>query len=294
MSAKAAQLRTLLNSQEMCVIMEAHNGLSARLVEEAGFQAIWASGLAISCSLGVRDCNEASWTQVLEVLEFMEDATDLPILLDGDTGYGNFNNVRRLVKKLSWRGSAGVCLEDKVFPKKNSFANGQPEDLVDVNEFAGKIRAAKDSQRDDNFVVVARTEAYIVGRGTDEAIDRASRYAEAGADAILVHSKRSDSNEIEAFMARWNGCAPIIVVPTTYSHVPLRQFSVLGISNVIFANHAIRTVAHALEKNLRLLRTTLDLSVLEGKVATVEELFRLQNMFELEAAEKRYLPGKAI
>ena len=80
--------------------MEAHNGMSAKIVEEAGFKGIWASGLTISAALGVRDNNEASWTQVLEVLEFMSDNTSIPILLDGDTGYGNFNNMRRLVKKL--------------------------------------------------------------------------------------------------------------------------------------------------------------------------------------------------
>ena len=104
--------------------MEAHNGLSARIVEEAGFRGIWASGLSISAALGVRDNNEASWTQVLEVVEFMSDATDIPILLDGDTGYGNFNNMRRLVRKLEQRGVAAVCIEDKLFPKTNSFIGG--------------------------------------------------------------------------------------------------------------------------------------------------------------------------
>lgn len=84
------------------------------------FAGIWASGLSISAQMGLRDNNEASWTQVLEVLEYMSDAADLPILVDGDTGYGNFNNARRLVRKLEQRGIAGVCLEDKVFPKTNS------------------------------------------------------------------------------------------------------------------------------------------------------------------------------
>jgi hypothetical protein len=93
----AARLRQQLRSSELTILMEAHNGLSAKLAAEAGFEAIWGSGLSIAASLGVRDNNEASWTQVLEVVEFMVDASNLPILLDGDTGYGNFNNVRRLV-----------------------------------------------------------------------------------------------------------------------------------------------------------------------------------------------------
>ena len=111
-------------------ICEAHNGISAKIVEEAGFKGIWASGLTISASMGVRDSNEASWTQILEDLEFMSDITSIPILLDGDTGYGNFNNMRRLVQKLEQRKIAGVCIEDKVFPKTNSFIDSEKQPLA--------------------------------------------------------------------------------------------------------------------------------------------------------------------
>ena len=199
-STRARRLRGMLCSDRTTVLMEAHNGLSAKLAAEAGFEALWGSGLAISAAMGVRDSNEASWTQVLEVLEFMADATDLPILLDGDTGYGNFNNVRRLVAKLEQRGIAGVCLEDKLFPKTNSFIDSDRQALAEVDEFCGKLRAAKDAQHDPDFVVVARTEAFIAGWGLEEAVLRATAYAENGADVILVHSKRSDSRDILAFM----------------------------------------------------------------------------------------------
>src|SRR5215831_18038984 len=118
-----------------------------------------ASGLSISAQLGVRDNNEASWTQVVDVLEFMADASDLPILLDGDTGYGNFNNMRRLVRKLEQRGIAGVCIEDKLFPKTNSFIDSERQQLADIDEFCGKIAAGKEAQSDDDFCVVARVEA---------------------------------------------------------------------------------------------------------------------------------------
>jgi phosphoenolpyruvate phosphomutase len=160
---KTTLLRRLITRPELAFLMEAHNGLSARVVEEAGFEGVWASGLSIAAALGVRDANEASWTQVLEVVEFMSDATRLPILLDGDTGYGNFNSVRRLVRKLGQRGVAGVCLEDKLFPKTNSFLNGTAQPLAEVEEFCGKIRAGKDAQPCDDFVVVARVEALIAG-----------------------------------------------------------------------------------------------------------------------------------
>ena len=130
--SRSARLREMLLSSETEFLMEAHNGLSARIVREAGFKGIWASGLAISAQFGVRDNNEASWTQVVDNLEFMADAGDLPILLDGDTGYGNFNNVRRLVRKLEQRGIAGVCIEDKIFPKTNSFIGGERQPLADL------------------------------------------------------------------------------------------------------------------------------------------------------------------
>ena len=188
---KTAQFRQLLDSPQLEFLLEAHNGLSARIAEEAGFKAIWASGLCISAQYGVRDNNEASWTQVLEMLEFMADATRIPILLDGDTGYGNFNNVRRLVRKLEQRGIAGVCIEDKLFPKTNSFIDGDKQPLADVDEFCGRIKAGKDAQGDDDFAIVARVEAFIAGWGLDEALRRAEAYHAAGADGILIHSALS-------------------------------------------------------------------------------------------------------
>ena len=107
--SRAATFRAMLGSSDLEFIIEAHNGLSAKIAEEAGFKGLWGSGLAISAAMGVRDNNEASWTQLLENLEFMTDATSIPLLLDGDTGYGNFNNARRLVRKLCQLGVAAVC-----------------------------------------------------------------------------------------------------------------------------------------------------------------------------------------
>src|SRR5262245_23786472 len=150
---RTSQLRRILTRPGLDYLLEAHNGLSAKVVEEAGFPAIWASGLSISASLGLRDSNEASWTQVLDVLEYMADSARIPILVDGDTGYGNFNNTRRLVQKLEQHGLAGVCIEDKLFPKTNSFLNGLRQPLADVQEFCGRIRAAKDAQNDQDFVL---------------------------------------------------------------------------------------------------------------------------------------------
>src|SRR5229473_2689833 len=289
---RAAALRAEIYSPFMTFLMEAHSGLSAKIVEEAGFPGIWASGLSISASLGLRDSNEASWTQVLEVLEFMAESTKLPILVDGDTGYGNFNNVRRLVRKLCERRVAGVCIEDKLFPKTNSFV-GERQPLAGIEEFSGRIKAGKDSQSDDDFVIVARTEALISGYGLDEALLRAEAYHAAGADAILIHSKQKTASEILAFAERWQNRCPLIIVPTTYHSTPTSLFRQAGISTVIWANHNLRAAITAMRDTSRRIWEDESLREVEGRVASVQDIFRLVGNAELEAAERRYLPARA-
>ena len=268
--------------------MEAHNGLSAKIVQEAGFEGIWASGLSISTALGVRDNNEASWTQVLEVLEFMSDATDIPILLDGDTGYGNFNNFRRLVTKLCARNIAGVCIEDKLFPKTNSFL-GEHQPLADVDEFCGKIRAGKDCQTDDDFCIVARVEALIAGRSMDEALLRAEAYHAAGADAILIHSKQQTADEILTFCKYWDNRCPVVIVPTRYYTTPTEQFRQAKVSVIIWANHNLRTSISAMRDVCRMVMAEQSLVTAEEKIASLQDVFALAGNSELQEAEKLYL-----
>lgn len=288
---KTTQLRTLLSSPKLEFLMEAHNGLSAKIVEEAGFKGIWGSGLSISASLGLRDNNEASWTQVLDVVEYMSDATTIPILLDADTGYGNFNNVRRLVRKLEQREIAGMCIEDKLFPKSNSFREGKPQPMAPMEEFVGKIRAAKDTQLDPDFCVVARVEALIAGYGLEEALRRAHAYAEAGADAVLIHSKLATAFQICSFMEQWRQECPVVIVPTKYYRTPTDEFEQAGVSVVVWANHLMRSSITAMQRVARQIQRERSLIEVEPKVAPLAEVFRLQNEDELCAAESKYLPN---
>tara|TARA_Y100001970_G_scaffold293813_1_gene443424 strand:- start:2335 stop:3933 length:1599 start_codon:yes stop_codon:yes gene_type:complete len=292
MRKKTQQLKTLLNSSSLETILEAHNGISAKIVEEVGFKGIWASGLAISSSLGVRDNNELSWTQVLEICDYINDAVDIPILLDGDTGYGNFNNMRRLVKKLEQIGVAGVCIEDKLFPKTNSFISGNMQPLADLEEFCGKIKSGKDTQLDDDFCIVARVEAFIAGWGLNEAIKRAEAYRKSGADAILIHSKEPDSNQIEEFMTEWGDRHPIVIVPTKYFSTPTKKFEDLNISLVIWANHMIRTSISAMQNTAKKIYQDNSLISVENEIVKVSEIFRLQGVDELKKSEEKYLPSK--
>jgi phosphoenolpyruvate mutase len=287
----ACRFKQLLVSTETpSIIMEAHSGLSAKIVENAGFKGIWGSGLSISASLGVRDANEASWTQVVDVVKYMKNATDIPILLDGDTGFGNFNNARILVKELDKIGVAGVCIEDKIFPKTNSFI-GENQELANIDEFCGKIRACKDSQLSEDFTVVARIEAFIAGAGLEEAITRANAYQDAGADAILVHSKKTTPIEISQFMTEWNKKhkkIPVIIVPTTY-FTSYEDLSSLGVSMIIFANHNIRASVTAMENICENIYNNKSISNLNN-ICTVKHIFDLQGEDELQEAEKKYLP----
>ena len=291
MLAKSTQFKQMLESNQLEFILEAHNGLSAKIVEETGFKGIWGSGLAISAALGVRDNNEASWTQVLDVVEFMSDNTTIPIMLDADTGYGNFNNVRRLVKKLEQRKIAAMCIEDKLFPKTNSFINGEAQELAKIDEFAGKIKAAKDTQEDPDFCVVARIEAFIAGWGLDEALKRAEAYSNAGADALLVHSKKSTADDIFNFMAQWKDTCPVVIVPTMYYNTPVEELQKCGVSLVIWANHLLRSSVKAMQDTAAQIYKESSIKSVESEIVSVKEVFRLQNAAELKEAEKIYLPS---
>jgi phosphoenolpyruvate phosphomutase len=285
---KTSQLKNLLQSGQTEFILEAHNGLAAKIVEEAGFKGIWGSGLALSAQHAVRDNNELSWTEVVGMLEFMSDATAIPILLDGDTGYGDFNNMRRLVRKLEQRDIAGVCIEDKLFPKANSFIQGEQQELEDIETFCGKIQAGKDAQADEDFCIVARVEAFIAGWGLAEALKRGEAYRRAGADAILIHSKLARPDEILAFAQEWDNRCPLVIVPTKYYSTPTEVFRQHKISLVIWANHLIRANIAAMQATARSIFKSESLVDVEGRVATVPEIFRLQGADELLEAEKIY------
>src|SRR5205823_1809104 len=290
--SKTQQFKQLLQSRRLEFLMEAHNALSARIVEETGFGGIWASGLSISAALGVRDNNEASWTQVLEVVEFMSDATHIPILLDGDTGYGNFNNMRRLLKKLEQRGVAAVCIEDKLFPKTNSFIGSERQPLATIDEFTGKIKAVKDAQSDPEFCLVARLEGFIAGWGIDEMLLRAEAYHLAGADALLIHSKKVTPDQVLAFAKTWANKCPLMIVPTTYYSTPVEVFEQAGIAVVIWANQNVRSSIAAMQATTRRIFAERSIQNVEDGIVPIKEVFRLQNAEELLLAEELYLPKR--
>ncbi|WP_051731873.1 phosphoenolpyruvate mutase [Kitasatospora phosalacinea] len=296
-STPGQRLRHLLAQTEPVQLMGAHDGLSARIAAAEGFPALWASGLCMSTARGVRDSDEATWSELLDLAATMiEAAPGVPVLIDGDTGYGNFNTARRFAARAERIGAAGVCFEDKVFPKMNSFF-GDGHALAPVPEFCGKIRACKDGQRDPGFLVVARTETLIAGRPVEEALERAEAYAEAGADALFIHSRKPTPVEIAGFLERYDGRLPVVIAPTTFHTPTVDEFGRLGVSGVIWANHSMRASFAAMRDVCQQIRSNRGISAVEGQVASLKEVFGLLEYEALEADEAAYtgaLGGAAV
>ncbi|MCC8938657.1 phosphoenolpyruvate mutase [Bradyrhizobium sp. Arg62] len=275
-------------SSELSFLMEAHDGLSAAIAERAGFKGLWASGLSIASSLGYRDANEASWSQLVDAVERIVDSSQLPVLVDGDGGFGNFNNARLLARKLRQCGAAGVALEDSCFPKMNSFV-GDRHPLADIDEFSGRLRAVKDTVADD-LILVSRIESLIAGHEIDEAISRAHAYADAGSDAILIHSRRTAADEIFAFTRAWQNKLPVVIVPTKYYRTPVSAYRRARISTVIWANHSMRAAIAAMQRVCSRILAEENTASIEPSIATLDEVFELLRYDELAGAEARYLP----
>ncbi|WP_342710021.1 phosphoenolpyruvate mutase [Bradyrhizobium sp. B124] len=287
-SSFADTLRAQVCSKNtLSFLMEAHDGLSATIAQRAGFKGLWASGRSIASSLGYRDANEASWGQLVDAVERIVDSGQLPVLVDGDGGFGNFNNARLLARKLHQRGAAGVTLEDNCFPKINSFV-GDRHPLADIDEFSGRLRAVKDTVADD-LVLVARIEALIAGHGLYEAISRAHAYAEAGADAILIHSRMSSADEILSFTRTWQNKLPVVVVPTTYYRTPTSEYCRARISTVIWANHSMRAALASMRQVCDRIFADQNATDVEPDIATLDDVFNMINYKELASAEALYL-----
>ena len=284
------QLKDKTASGELITLMSAHNPLSARLAEEAGFDGIWASGFELSAAYGVPDASLLSLTQHLDMTRAICEQVAVPVVADIDTGYGNAINVLHVVRAYAGAGAAAIVIEDKVFPKDTSLLAGGRQELVRVEEFQGKIEAARQAGKDRDVLVIARTEALIADLGLDEALHRGAAYAEAGADMLLVHSRRETPDEIVAFTERWPGTIPIVLVPTAYPDLTEARIKALGkIAIVIYANHAIRAAVGAMRQVFAAIRRDGGIHLVDKQIVSVEDIFDLQRGGAMKAAEKKYL-----
>jgi 2-methylisocitrate lyase-like PEP mutase family enzyme len=264
----ARRLRQLIGGEDIVVAPGVFDGLSARLVEQAGFQVIYASGGAISRGAGYPDLGLLSLNEVADRLAGIVDATGIPVIADADTGFGNGLNVRRMTRLYERLGVSGYHIEDQQFPKRCGHL--EDKSLVTAAEMCLKIRVARDSLIDPDFVIIARTDAIAV-EGLSRALDRARAYLEAGADMIFVEAPES-IEQIEQI-------ATAIPQPKLINMfhggktplVPLKRLQELGYKLVIIPSDLQRAAIRAMQKTLLAIRTSGDSSALAAEMASFKE-----------------------
>ncbi|MBB70843.1 MAG: isocitrate lyase [Legionellales bacterium] len=274
-----AQLHHLIHSDELIIAPGAFDGLSARLVEQAGFNAIYASGGAIARSCGFPDIGLISFAEVCSRLQHMVEVTNTPIIADADTGFGNVINVQRTVKTFERIGVSALHLEDQVFPKRCGHLDNKT--LVSTDEMVQKIKVAKDAQHDPHFTVIARTDAIAV-EGFEPALERAQHYVEAGADMIFVEAPQSEEHiELIAKHIKapklinmfYGGKTPL---------VPTDKLQALGYRVVIIPSDLQRAAIHSMQMALQAIKQ-------HGDSASVQEQLVSFNEREAIIDTTRYL-----
>ncbi len=279
-------LRKRIETKPIVKVGGAYDALSAKLVETSGFDAIWAGSFAISATHALPDASILTMTDFLRVAENMVDSCNIPVIADCDTGFGGPANVSHAVKKYEKAGVAGMSIEDKIFPKQNSLLKNSIQKLLPEKDFVAKIIDAKEAKKDPNFMIIARTEALIAEKGMDEALRRAKAYEKAGADAILIHSKKNTPNEIFEFSEKWNEGIPLVVVPTSYPSVKISELISHKIKMVIFANQSLRVAHYVISKALEEIIQNESLDEVKINMSSMEDIFNLQEMYKINDQEK--------
>ena len=285
MKNKSKLLREKLNSKSIIQVGGAFDAMSAKLVEISEFDAVWAGSFAISATHALPDASILTMTEFLHATENMADSCNIPVIADCDTGFGGPSNVSHLVKKYEKAGIAGICIEDKTFPKENSLLKNGNNILIGEKEFVAKIIAAREAKKDKDFLIIARTEALIAEQGFEEAKKRAKAYEKAGADAILIHSKKNSPEEVFEFADSWGGSVPLAVVPTTYPNVGLEELIDHKIKMVIYANQTLRASYTSMKSILQIIKND-ELKNNNDKISSMEDIFQLQHSYKIKEEEE--------
>jgi 2-methylisocitrate lyase-like PEP mutase family enzyme len=278
-------LRPLLGRSRLLVAPGVYDGLSARIVEQAGFESVYVSGGAVARSMGTPDFGLLTMTEVLDRLREVVDAVSLPVIADADSGYGNALNVARTVREFERLGVAALHLEDQVTPKRCGHYEGKA--VISRGEMVAKLKAALDVRRNPDLVIIARTDAGAVN-GLDDALDRAQTYAEAGADMIFVEAPRS-YDEIER-VAR-SVAAPLVINMFAGGKTPLvpaHDLERLGYQLMIVPSDLQRAAIWAMREAARRLRTEGSTEAGQEQMVSFRERDELVDLEHYEASDQRY------
>lgn len=291
MSRPQRTISDLLAADNASVVFGVHNALGAMIAQEAGADALWVSSFEVHAASRLPDADILGTQDYVDIVSKISDRVDIPILVDGNAGGGNAINTIRLVREFEKAGATGICIEDNTFPKRCSFYEGMQEGLEGVATFGGKLAAAIEKRTSASFSVIARTEALIKGLGLGVALDRARAYADAGAEAILIHHKEADPAPVLAFADEWykDQTLPLVCVPTTYNTVSYKTLNDSGFRLIIFANYGIRSIVKALQETFGKIMDDKRLADANDGVVPMEEVFRLIYVDELKENEARYV-----
>lgn len=283
-----AVLRKLINERKILVVPGAYDALSARLIEQLGFEAIWAGGFVASATLlGMPDASLLTMSEQLEYARRIALLVDVPVIVDCDNGYGNAVNVVRAVREFEGAGVAAIQIEDQELPKRCALYPGQRA-IVGTDEMVGKIKAALDTRRSDTTMIWARTDAFNAGLPLASAIERAERYADAGADVIVPISKNVE--QLRAFAAAWHHLTPLAIAPTRFGKLTSAEIADSGYRIQVVALVPAFAALHAMREALVHVRKDGSWSGFSDHLATFEEFTQLVGIDRVAELEERYVP----
>jgi phosphoenolpyruvate phosphomutase len=250
-----------------------HDALTARLAQRSGFDVAWLGSLEVSARYGVRDANVLTMTEMAAVTAEVRAACRLPIYVDADNGYGSDATAVRAARLIEAAGADAMCLEDNVFPKRNSLLLGVDRPLLEPDDFADRLAAVCKSR--SRMAVIARTEALVAGLGIDAAVQRLHRYAETGVDALFVQVNQDSKDLLQPTLEQVRGLLPVVLAPTALPEVPAAQFGRWGASTVLFANLVLRTMVAALPPAMAAVRREGVLAAAGPAAAGIDEALSL-------------------
>ena len=281
------QLKRILSSKKLSRFLDIHNGLSGLIVENTKvqikgkieeFDGMWGSSLTNSTAKGKPDIEAVDFTERLQLLNEVLEVTTKPIIYDGDTG-GKIEHFVFTVKTLERLGVSAIIIEDKVGLKKNSLFGTSVKQQQDTpSSFSKKIKAGKNAQATEEFMIIARIESLILNKGINDALQRAKKYINAGADGIMIHSKRNNPSEIFEFCKFYNKFKtrrPLVIVPSSFSQVTEEKLSRAGANIVIYANHLLRSVYPNMVNTAKSILKNKRAYQIEKKLLTIKDILEL-------------------
>ena len=280
------RLRAMVEERRALLVPGAANALTARVIEDAGFEALYVTGAGVANTLlGVPDIGLVTLTELVQTVEAIGEISSLTMVVDIDTGFGNAINTRRTVRLLERAGACGLQLEDQVFPKKCGHFDGKG--VIPVAEMVSKVKAAVDSRDDENLLIMARTDARAI-EGMDAAIERAQRYIEAGADLTFVEAPVSVEEMRTITRSLAVPQVANMVVGGRTPLLPQAELAEIGFALVLYANAPLQAAMRAMSEVLGALRRDGGLDAVRDRLADFGERQRLVDKATYDALEKQY------